>query len=90
LVVRNGQYGTFYGCPNYPKCRYTLHRWNRNYRVHAKWQNTRLYIFGCKIGCWFCNLLISSVVCGMDGCRTKMPIICPSIFYDSIKIKSNV
>jgi hypothetical protein len=26
LVVRNGQYGTFYGCPNYPKCRYTLHR----------------------------------------------------------------
>ncbi len=24
LVVRNGRYGTFYGCPNYPKCRYTL------------------------------------------------------------------
>ncbi len=23
LVVRNGQYGSFYGCPNYPKCRYT-------------------------------------------------------------------
>lgn len=23
LVVRNGQYGRFYGCPNYPKCRYT-------------------------------------------------------------------
>jgi len=23
LVIRNGQYGTFYGCPNYPKCRYT-------------------------------------------------------------------
>lgn len=23
LVVRNGQYGTFYGCSNYPKCRYT-------------------------------------------------------------------
>jgi len=24
LVVRNGQYGKFYGCPNYPKCKYTL------------------------------------------------------------------
>lgn len=23
LVVRNGKYGTFTGCPNYPKCRYT-------------------------------------------------------------------
>jgi hypothetical protein len=24
LVVREGQYGKFYGCSNYPKCRYTL------------------------------------------------------------------
>jgi len=24
LVVRDGQYGKFYGCPNYPNCRYTL------------------------------------------------------------------
>lgn len=24
LVVRNGKYGKFYGCSNYPKCRYTL------------------------------------------------------------------
>ena len=23
LVVRNGQYGKFYGCSNYPKCKYT-------------------------------------------------------------------
>ena len=23
LVPRNGKYGTFYGCPNYPKCKYT-------------------------------------------------------------------
>ena len=23
LVLRNGQYGQFYGCSNYPKCRYT-------------------------------------------------------------------
>jgi len=25
LIVRNGQYNEFYGCQNYPKCRYTLH-----------------------------------------------------------------
>lgn len=25
LVLRNGQYGRFYGCSNYPRCRYTLH-----------------------------------------------------------------
>lgn len=24
LVLRNGKYGAFYGCSNYPKCRYTL------------------------------------------------------------------
>ena len=24
LVLRNGKYGTFYGCPNYPKCKYTM------------------------------------------------------------------
>lgn len=24
LVARNGKYGAFFGCPNYPKCRYTL------------------------------------------------------------------
>ncbi|MBF1403357.1 NERD domain-containing protein [Prevotella histicola] len=24
LVYRNGKYGSFYGCSNYPKCRYTL------------------------------------------------------------------
>jgi hypothetical protein len=24
LVIREGQYGKFYGCSNYPKCRYTL------------------------------------------------------------------
>lgn len=24
LVQRSGKYGTFYGCPNYPKCKYTL------------------------------------------------------------------
>lgn len=24
LVVRKGQYGKFYGCSNYPKCKYTL------------------------------------------------------------------
>lgn len=24
LVLRNGKYGEFYGCPNYPKCKYTL------------------------------------------------------------------
>ncbi len=24
LVARDGQYGKFYGCSNYPKCRYTL------------------------------------------------------------------
>ena len=24
LVLRNGKYGEFYGCSNYPKCRYTL------------------------------------------------------------------
>ncbi len=23
LVIRNGKYGTFYGCSNYPKCRFT-------------------------------------------------------------------
>ena len=23
LVLRNGQYGSFYGCSNYPKCKYT-------------------------------------------------------------------
>ena len=23
LVIRNGDYGEFYGCSNYPKCRYT-------------------------------------------------------------------
>ena len=23
LVLRNGKYGKFYGCSNYPKCRYT-------------------------------------------------------------------
>lgn len=25
LVLRNGKYGKFYGCSNYPLCRYTLH-----------------------------------------------------------------
>ena len=24
LVLRDGRYGTFYGCSNYPKCKYTL------------------------------------------------------------------
>ncbi|MBP8691706.1 MAG: topoisomerase DNA-binding C4 zinc finger domain-containing protein [Sedimentibacter sp.] len=24
LVERNGKYGTFFGCTNYPKCMYTL------------------------------------------------------------------
>ena len=24
LVLRKGKYGEFYGCPNYPKCKYTL------------------------------------------------------------------
>ena len=24
LVIRNGRYGKFYGCSNYPRCRYTL------------------------------------------------------------------
>lgn len=24
LVLRKGQYGQFYGCINYPKCRYTM------------------------------------------------------------------
>ena len=24
LVQRNGRYGSFYGCSNYPKCRYTI------------------------------------------------------------------
>lgn len=24
LVLRHGKFGDFYGCPNYPKCRYTL------------------------------------------------------------------
>ncbi|MBE6767292.1 MAG: hypothetical protein E7549_00090 [Ruminococcaceae bacterium] len=24
LVLRHGKFGEFYGCPNYPKCRYTL------------------------------------------------------------------
>ena len=24
LVKRNGKYGEFYGCPNYPKCRFTM------------------------------------------------------------------
>lgn len=24
LVARKGQYGEFYGCSNFPKCRYTL------------------------------------------------------------------
>ena len=23
LVLRNGKFGEFYGCPNYPKCKYT-------------------------------------------------------------------
>lgn len=26
LVIRNGQYGQFYGCSNYPQCKYTLKR----------------------------------------------------------------
>jgi len=26
LVLRHGQYGSFYGCQNYPRCRYTLNR----------------------------------------------------------------
>jgi DNA-directed RNA polymerase subunit RPC12/RpoP len=25
LIIRKGPYSTFYGCSNYPKCRYTLH-----------------------------------------------------------------
>jgi hypothetical protein len=24
LILRNGRYGSFYGCSNYPKCRYTV------------------------------------------------------------------
>ena len=24
LILRNGRYGQFYGCPNYPRCKYTL------------------------------------------------------------------
>jgi hypothetical protein len=26
LVLRHGQYGSFYGCSNYPRCRYTLNK----------------------------------------------------------------
>lgn len=25
LVLRNGRYGSFYGCSNYPKCKFTIH-----------------------------------------------------------------
>lgn len=25
LVIRNGRYGSFYGCSNYPKCKFTTH-----------------------------------------------------------------
>ena len=25
LVMRTGKYGTFYGCSNYPKCKFTTH-----------------------------------------------------------------
>lgn len=28
LVLRKGKYGTFYGCSNYPKCRYTINTKN--------------------------------------------------------------
>ena len=28
LVLRKGKYGTFYGCSNYPKCRYTINSKN--------------------------------------------------------------
>ena len=24
LVLRNGRYGSFYGCSNFPKCKFTL------------------------------------------------------------------
>jgi hypothetical protein len=29
LVIRNGKYGNFYGCSNYPECRYTKKIYNR-------------------------------------------------------------
>lgn len=28
LVLRNGRHGEFYGCPNYPKCKFTLKKEN--------------------------------------------------------------
>ncbi|WP_411197804.1 topoisomerase DNA-binding C4 zinc finger domain-containing protein [Segatella copri] len=26
LVLRKGRYGSFYGCSNYPKCKFTLNK----------------------------------------------------------------
>ena len=28
LVLRHGRYGSFYGCDNYPKCKFTLNKWD--------------------------------------------------------------
>lgn len=37
-------------------------------RVNAKqYKNTQFYINGCKIGCYFCKLLIFNVYCGAYG-----------------------
>ncbi|WP_278680442.1 topoisomerase DNA-binding C4 zinc finger domain-containing protein [Leyella stercorea] len=26
LVIRNGKFGPFYGCSNYPKCKFTINK----------------------------------------------------------------
>lgn len=39
----------------------------QQFEDYPKKENTQLYIIGCKIGCFLCNLLIFSIYCGERG-----------------------
>ncbi len=44
------------------------------YSLKYQSKSTQLYIVGCKIGCYFYNLLIFNIYCGAYGTRTRDPM----------------
>lgn len=48
LIIRNGKYGEFYGCSNFPRCKYT--RDTDKTIVEKQWRLENAYINLCDRG----------------------------------------
>lgn len=54
-------------------------------RVNAKqYKNTQFYINGCKIGCYFCKLLIFNVYCGETGKQKRFYTFCNKLYSNKL------